>query len=112
MRHRTEAHKAADGPAGKGGRPHGLPLPALKKGGAGRGYAHFALRARTHRQAPGSVGGLRKPRKGILPVSLSGGAEYAVPCIICHASRKQNSSRCVLQLFGIEYHPASLEAGS
>ena len=61
---------------------------------------------------PGKAVGLRKPWKGILPASLSGGAECSVFCITCPASCKRGSSRCVPQLFGIEYHPASLEAGS
>ncbi len=61
---------------------------------------------------PGRARGLRKLWKGILPASLSRGAEYAVPCIICPASCKRSSSRCVLHPLGIEYHPASLETDS
>ena len=61
---------------------------------------------------PGRARGLRKLWKGILPASLSRGAECSVPCIICPASCKRSSSRCVLHPLGIEYHPASLETDS
>ena len=61
---------------------------------------------------PGKAGGLRKPWKGILPANLSGGTVFSASCITCHAPRKQGSSRCVLHLFGVEYHPAALKAGS
>ena len=57
----------------------------------------------------GRARGLRKLWKGILLASLSRGAECSVPCIICPASCKRSSSRCVLHPLGIEYHPASLE---
>ena len=42
-----------------------------------------------------------------MPASLSKGAEFSVFCITCHASRKWGSSRCVLHLFDIGYHPVS-----
>ena len=42
--------------------------------------------------------GLRKPWKGILPASLSRGAEYSASCIACPASRKRGSSHCVILL--------------
>lgn len=52
------------------------------------------------------------PGRAYYPASLSKGTECSASCIICPASRKRGSSRCVLHLLGIEYHPASLEAGS
>ncbi|MFR8664904.1 MAG: hypothetical protein ACLVEL_05120 [Ruthenibacterium sp.] len=48
----------------------------------------------------------------MLPASLSRGAEYPVSCITGPASCKRGSSRCVLYLFGIEYHLASLATDS
>ncbi len=96
----------------KGASASKRPCPSLGKDGAVRGYAHFALRARARSQAPRLRRGLRKPWKGILPASLSKGTECSAFCIICPVSRKQGSSRCVLQLFDIEYRPASLGTDS
>ena len=64
--------------------------------------------ARRRGQAPGKAWGW----KGILPASLSGGTELSVSCTICPAPRKRNFSHYVLQLFGIEYRPASPETDS
>ena len=58
------------------------------------------------------LGGLVSPGRAYYPASLSKGTECSASCIICPASRKWGSSRCVLHLLGIEYHLASLEAGS
>ena len=63
-------------------------------------------------QATGKAGGLRKPQKDILPVSLSRGTECSVSCITCPASRKRDSFHCVQHLFDIEYHPALPGTGS
>ena len=57
-------------------------------------------------QATGKAGGLRKPQKDILPVSLSRGTECPVSCITCPASCKRGSSHYVLHPFGVECHPA------
>lgn len=69
--------------------------------------------------APGrAVGPPAKPEacvsfgKAYCPASLSGGAEFSLPCITFPASRKRGPSRCVLQLFDIEYRPASLGTDS
>ena len=74
--------------------------------------AHFHNRLTLVVRPPGTAGGPRKPRKGILPASRSRGTEYPASCITCPAPRKRSSSRCALHLLGIECHPASLEAGS
>ena len=70
------------------------------------------ISAAARSQAPGFAGGLCKLWKGILPASLSRGTECSVSCIACPDSRKRCSSRCVLHLFGIEYHLASLGTDS
>ena len=107
---------AGGGRAYRGG--YALPLcgpgthPVSEKGapserGMPDAAASFWATVAGHTQAPGKAGGLRKPWKGSLPASLSRGTEYSVSCITCPAPRKWGSSRCVLHLFGIEYHLAS-----
>ena len=70
---------------------------------------------------PGFAGGFQvrppaKPGACVSPerayASLSGGTEYAAFCITCPAPCKRGPSRCVLHLFSIVYHPASLETNS
>ena len=63
-------------------------------------------------QAPGKAWGLRKPWKGIYRQASQEALNNSVSCITCPASRKRGPSRCVLQLLGVEYHPASLETDS
>ena len=89
---------------------------------ASPGYVSGARRK--HFGAAGSAHGLHvcksdSPAKRGLAYALEGHTQASqealnalVPCIICPASCKRSSSRCVLHSLGIEYHPASLETDS
>ncbi len=98
---RGRAHAAAEG---------GCQCPAGRRTCSARvGYRQafsvpsVSISAAAWSQAPGKAWGLRKPWKGILPASLSGGTEYAVSCITCPDSRKRDSSHCVLPFFWVLY---------
>ena len=69
----------------KGASASKRPCSSLGKDGAVRGYAHFALRARAHPQAPGKAGGLRKPWKSILPAKPL--RRHGMLCLLHHLLR-------------------------
>ena len=59
------------------------PLPSLKKAALCGDTLILPCAPGRIVRAPGSAGGLRKPRRGILPASLSGGTECSAFCIAC-----------------------------
>ena len=59
------------------------PLPSLKKAALCGDTLIFPCAPGRIVRPPGSAGGLRKPRRGILPASLSGGTECSAFCIAC-----------------------------